>query len=120
MGCVFCKKLEPGLKEDVGLESDFRGSGAADRYGPDPTQARTVSSFAHIPNYNFSTQSTSPAFLDGSTIRGISGESSGLEASSIWPLEEPGGKGGIIRTLEYDVGDTALLSEHGLRKKVQP
>lgn len=73
MGCVFCKKLEPGLKEDVGLESDFRGSGAADRYGPDPTQARTVSSFAHIPNYNFSTQSTSPAFLDGSTIRGISG-----------------------------------------------
>lgn len=74
MGCVFCKKSEPGLKDDVGLEGEFRGSGAADRYGPDPTQARGVSSFAHIPNYNnFPTQSTNPTFLDGGTIRGISG-----------------------------------------------
>lgn len=34
MGCVFCKKLEPGAKEDDGLEGDFKNYGAADRYGP--------------------------------------------------------------------------------------
>ncbi|KAF5924561.1 tyrosine-protein kinase Fgr isoform X1 [Diceros bicornis minor] len=74
MGCVFCKKSEPGPKEDVGLEGDFRGYGAADHYGPDPTQGRPASSFACIPNYNnFSPQPASPAFLDGGTIRGISG-----------------------------------------------
>ncbi|XP_028339568.1 tyrosine-protein kinase Fgr isoform X2 [Physeter macrocephalus] len=74
MGCVFCKKLEPGPKEDGGLEEDFRGFGAADRYGPAPTQGRPASSFAHIPNYNnFSPQPASPAFLNGGTIRGISG-----------------------------------------------
>ncbi|KAB0393360.1 hypothetical protein E2I00_012052 [Balaenoptera physalus] len=74
MGCVFCKKLEPGPKEDVGLEEDFRGYGAADRYGPAPTQGRPASSFAHIPNYNnFSPQPASPAFLNGGTVRGISG-----------------------------------------------
>ncbi|KAK2490504.1 hypothetical protein MC885_004914 [Smutsia gigantea] len=74
MGCVFCKKLEPAPKEDVGLEGDFRGYGASDRYGPDPTLARPASSFAHIPNYNnFSPQSAGPAFLDGGTFRGISG-----------------------------------------------
>lgn len=74
MGCVFCKKVEPGPKEAVGLEGDFRSYGAADRYGPDPTQARPMSSLAHIPNYNnFSPQPTSPAFLDGGTIRAISG-----------------------------------------------
>lgn len=96
MGCVFCKKSEPALKEDVGLERDFRGGGAADRYGPDPTQARTVSSLAHIPNYNFPTQSTTPAFLDGGTIRAISGESGGLEAGTAWTLGEPGGKGDTL------------------------
>uniref|UniRef100_A0A2K6FWS5 Tyrosine-protein kinase n=1 Tax=Propithecus coquereli TaxID=379532 RepID=A0A2K6FWS5_PROCO len=78
MGCVFCKKVEPGPKEDAGLEGNFRGYGAADgtadRYGPDPTLARPASSFAHIPNYsNLSPQPASPAFLDGGTIRGISG-----------------------------------------------
>ncbi|XP_044794007.1 tyrosine-protein kinase Fgr isoform X3 [Bubalus bubalis] len=74
MGCVFCKKLEPGAKEDGGLEGDFRNYGAADRYGPDPTQSRPASSFSHIPNYNsFSPQPASPAFLDAGTIRGISG-----------------------------------------------
>lgn len=81
MGCVFCKKSEPGPKEDAGLEGDFRSYGASDRYGPDPTQVRPVSSFAHIPNYNnFSPQPTSPAFLDGGTIRGIPGEFSRLVA----------------------------------------
>ncbi|XP_035881481.1 tyrosine-protein kinase Fgr isoform X3 [Phyllostomus discolor] len=74
MGCVFCKKSEPGPKEDVGLEGDFRSYGAADRYGPDPTQTRPASSFAQIPNYNnFCAQPTSPAFLDGGTVRGMSG-----------------------------------------------
>uniref|UniRef100_A0A8C0ZXX6 Tyrosine-protein kinase n=1 Tax=Castor canadensis TaxID=51338 RepID=A0A8C0ZXX6_CASCN len=74
MGCVFCKKLEPAPKEDAGLEGDFRSYGASDRYGPDPTQARPASSFAHIPNYsNFSSRPTSPAFLDAGTIKGISG-----------------------------------------------
>uniref|UniRef100_A0A9L0TCF6 Tyrosine-protein kinase n=1 Tax=Equus caballus TaxID=9796 RepID=A0A9L0TCF6_HORSE len=74
MGCVFCKKLEPGPKEDAGLEGDLRGYGAADHYGPDPTQGRPSSSFAHIPNYNnFSPQPASSAFLDAGTIRGISG-----------------------------------------------
>ncbi|XP_033695872.1 tyrosine-protein kinase Fgr isoform X2 [Tursiops truncatus] len=74
MGCVFCKKLEPGPKEDGGLEEDFRGYGAADCCGPAPTQGRPASSFAHIPNYNnFSPQPASPAFLNGGTIRGISG-----------------------------------------------
>lgn len=87
MGCVFCKKLEPGHKDDVDLEGDFRSYGAADRYGPDPTQARPVSSFAHIPNYNnFCPQPTSPAFLDGGTIKGISGESRRLEAGTAWAL----------------------------------
>lgn len=94
MGCVFCKKLEPGTKEDVGLEGDFRGSGALDRYGPDPTQARAGSSFAHIPNYNsFPTQSTSTPFLDGGTIRGMSGESRGLEAGTARILGKPRGRG---------------------------
>lgn len=89
MGCVFCKKLEPGPKEDAGLEGDFRSYGASDRYGPDPTQARSVPSFAHIPNYNnFSPQPTSPAFLDGGAIRGISGESSRLIAGTAWTLGE--------------------------------
>ncbi|XP_049567840.1 tyrosine-protein kinase Fgr isoform X1 [Orcinus orca] len=74
MGCVFCKKLEPGPKEDGGLEEDFRGYRAADCCGPAPTQGRPASSFAHIPNYNnFSPQPASPAFLNGGTIRGISG-----------------------------------------------
>ncbi|XP_058892342.1 tyrosine-protein kinase Fgr isoform X3 [Kogia breviceps] len=74
MGCVFCKKVEPGPKEDGGLEEDFRDFRAADRYGPAPTQGRPASSFAHIPNYNnFSLQPASPAFLNGGTIRGISG-----------------------------------------------
>ncbi|EHB00801.1 Proto-oncogene tyrosine-protein kinase FGR [Heterocephalus glaber] len=74
MGCVFCKKVEPGSKEDVDLEEKFRSHGAADHYGPDPTQSWPASSFAQIPNYNnFSPQPTSPAFLDGGTIRGISG-----------------------------------------------
>ncbi|KAB1268851.1 Tyrosine-protein kinase Fgr [Camelus dromedarius] len=74
MGCVFCKKLEPGPKEDGDLEGDFRAYGAADRYGPDPTQGRPTSSFAHIPNYNnFSPQPANPSFLDGDNIRGISG-----------------------------------------------
>ncbi|XP_037005329.2 tyrosine-protein kinase Fgr isoform X2 [Artibeus jamaicensis] len=74
MGCVFCKKSEPGPKEDAGLEGDFRSYGAADRYGPDPTQTRPASSFVQIPNYNnFCAQPTSPAFLDGGTVRGISG-----------------------------------------------
>ncbi|OWK13020.1 FGR [Cervus elaphus hippelaphus] len=74
MGCVFCKKLEPGAKEDGSLEGDFRSYGAADRYGPDPTQSRPTSSFPHIPNYNsFSPQPASSSFLDAGTIRGISG-----------------------------------------------
>ncbi|XP_021569202.1 tyrosine-protein kinase Fgr [Carlito syrichta] len=73
MGCVFCKKLEPASKEVVDLEGDVRGYGAADRYGPDPTQARPASSFVHIPNYNLFPQPTSPAFLDGGTVRGLSG-----------------------------------------------
>lgn len=120
MGCVFCKKLEPGTKEDVGLEGDFRGSGAVDRYGPDPTQARAGSSFAHIPNYNnFPTQPASAPFLDGSTIRGISGESRGLEAGPAWTAGEPGGKGDVYRSLQYGMGDTALLSEHSLGESVQ-
>ncbi|XP_023587841.1 tyrosine-protein kinase Fgr isoform X3 [Trichechus manatus latirostris] len=68
MGCVFCKKLEPGSKEDVGLEGDFRGYGAADRYGPDPTQAWPASSLAHIPNYN----NFSPPTTSSTTIKGIS------------------------------------------------
>lgn len=94
MGCVFCKKSEPGPKEDAGLEGDFRSYGAADRYGPDPTQTRPGSSFVQIPNYNnFCAQPTSPAFLDGGTVRGMSGESSRLEAGTPWALGE-----GRIRT----------------------
>lgn len=93
MGCVFCKKSEPGLKDDVGLEGEFRGNGAADRYGPDPTQARSMSSFAHIPNYNnFPTQSTNPTFLDGGTIRGISGESHGWRQTLRGPWKNLGGR----------------------------
>lgn len=93
MGCVFCKKLEPGAKEDDGLEGDFKNYGAADRYGPDPTQSRPASSFSHIPNYNsFSPQPASPAFLDAGTIRGISGEARGLEASTDWTLTGPQGR----------------------------
>lgn len=119
MGCVFCKKLEPGTKEDVGLQGDFRGSGAVDHYGPDPTQARPVSSFVHIPNYNnFPTQSTSTPFLDGGVIRGISGESGGWEAGPAWILGKPGGKGDVFRSLQCDVGNTARLSEHSLRGRV--
>ncbi|XP_007170556.2 tyrosine-protein kinase Fgr isoform X3 [Balaenoptera acutorostrata] len=102
MGCVFCKKLEPGPKEDVGLEEDFRGYGAADRYGPAPTQGWPASSFAHIPNYNnFSPQPASPAFLNGGTSRGISARVTGgrLDPSALdrlatfpattWPLWTP-------------------------------
>ncbi|XP_045232762.1 tyrosine-protein kinase Fgr isoform X2 [Macaca fascicularis] len=76
MGCVYCKKLEPAAtaKEDAGLEGDFRSYGAADHYGPDPTKAQPASSFVHIPNYsNFSSQAINPGFLDGGTIRGVSG-----------------------------------------------
>ncbi|XP_005394976.1 PREDICTED: tyrosine-protein kinase Fgr [Chinchilla lanigera] len=74
MGCLFCKKLEPGSKEDVDLEEKFRSHGATDRYGPDPTRSWPASSFAQIPNYNnFSPQPTNPSFLDAGTIRGISG-----------------------------------------------
>ena len=114
MGCVFCKKLEPGPKEDGGLEGDFRGYGAADHYGPDPTQGRPASSFSHIPNYNnFSPQPASPAFLDGATIRGISGKSRGLTAGTGWTLGGPSGRGGrlghLLRSLQGDVGDIALL-----------
>lgn len=96
MGCVFCKKVEPGPKEAVGLEGDFRSYGAADRYGPDPTQARPMSSLAHIPNYNnFSPQPTSPAFLDGGTIRAISGESSSWR----WPWPRPWRRDGVDLSL---------------------
>lgn len=74
MGCVFCKEAEPGPKEDVGLQGDFRSWGASDRYGPDPTQARPMSSLGYIPNYNnFSAQPASPAFLDGGAMRAITG-----------------------------------------------
>lgn len=91
MGCVFCKKLEPGPKEDVDLEEKFRSHGAADRYGPDPTRSWPASSFAQIPNYNnFSAQPASPAFLDAGTIRGITGESGGLEPGAPWVLEDTG------------------------------
>ena len=93
MGCVFCKKLETGAKEDGSLEGDFRSYGAADRYGPDPTQSRPTSSFPHIPNYNsFSPQPASSTFLDAGTIRGISGESRGLEAGTDWTLAGPRGR----------------------------
>lgn len=75
MGCLFCKKLERGSKEDDGLEGNFRASGTANRYSPDPTQGRPASSFTHIPNYNsFSPQPTSHTFLGGSNVKGISGE----------------------------------------------
>lgn len=119
MGCVFCKKSEPAPKEDVGLEGDFRGYGASDRYGPDPTLARPASSFAHIPNYNnFSPQSVGPAFLDGGTIRGISGESRGSRQALPGPWENL--KGGEIwaffRSLGYD-RDCFL---HSLRECVPP
>ncbi|XP_054994998.1 tyrosine-protein kinase Fgr [Sorex araneus] len=74
MGCVFCKKSEPESKQDAGLEGDFRDHGAADRYGPDPTQARPVSSFTHTHNQDsFYPQSAGAPFLDGGNLRGISG-----------------------------------------------
>lgn len=108
MGCVFCKKLEPGPKEDAGLEGDLRGYGAADHYGPDPTQGRPSSSFAHIPNYNnFSPQPASSAFLDAGTIRGISGESSGLEAGTAWTLGEPEGMG----DMDLSLGASSMTGE---------
>ena len=108
MGCVFCKKLEPGPKEDVGLEEDFRGYGAADRYGPAPTQGWPASSFAHIPNYNnFSPQPASPAFLNGGTSRGISGESNGLESGTDWTLAGPRGR----RDLDFPLGASIMIWE---------
>lgn len=64
MGCVFCKKLEPAPKEDVGLEGDFRSQGAEERYYPDPTQGRSSS---------ISPQPISPAFLNVGNIRSVSG-----------------------------------------------
>lgn len=69
MGCVFCKKLEPAPKEDVGLEGDFRSQGAEERYYPDPTQGRSSS---------ISPQPISPAFLNVGNIRSVSGGSLGF------------------------------------------
>lgn len=118
MGCVFCKKVEPGPKEDVGLEGDFRSYGASDRYGPDPTQARPMSSLAHIPNYNnFSPQPTSPAFLEGSTIRAITGEFSSWRQAQPRPWRREGvdlslGASSMAR-------ETALLSACTLRTYVK-
>ncbi|MEJ1282321.1 hypothetical protein NN561_013278 [Cricetulus griseus] len=66
MGCVFCKKLEPASKEDVGLEGDFRSQAPEERYYPDPTQGQGRSQ-------TFSPQPTSPAFLSAGTMRCISG-----------------------------------------------
>ncbi|XP_036034506.1 tyrosine-protein kinase Fgr [Onychomys torridus] len=66
MGCVFCKKLEPASKEDVGVEGDFRNQGAEERYYPDPTQG-------HGRSQPFSPQPTSPAFLNVGNMRNISG-----------------------------------------------
>lgn len=101
MGCLFCKKLEPGPKENAGLEGDFKSYGAAERYGPDPTQARPAPSLTHIPNYNnFTPQPTSPAFLNSGAIRGVSGESRGLETGASWVLRETEGRGDVELSLE--------------------
>ena len=91
MGCVFCKKMEPASKEDVGPERDFRSQGTEERYYPDPTQGRSSS---------VCPQPTSPAFLNVGNVRSISGGTPGLVTAAVWVLGKTKEKGDSDLSLE--------------------